>query len=195
MTNPQRISLILACALSLCGCLVPERFSARVDLNPDASYSFRYAGTVVHALAAAQLKKTGTLSDKDRTGLQTDAKRLAAAPDVLRAIYMEDGRFELEIASKKKAGEPLRMLNIFSVSTDRNGVITITSPEIKDKDQQELQQLGIAINGTLEVHLPANAKVLSHNATSSPSFFGLFGGYTWKIGRVDQRPQMQVKVN
>lgn len=86
------------------------------------------------------------------------------------------------------------MLDIFTVSTDKNGIMTITSNEIKDKEKRDLEQIGIKIDGTLEVRLPKNAEVISQNATSTPTFFGMFGTYSWKIGRVDQRPVLKVKL-
>jgi hypothetical protein len=50
------------------------------------------------------------------------------------------------------------------------------------------------MDGTLEVSLPKNAEIISHNATSTPSFFGLLGGYSWKIGAVGDRPMMKVRI-
>lgn len=184
----------LACTALLSGCLVPERFSAKIDVQPDASYTFQYSGTAVHALAAAQIKKTGSLSEKDQNGLKMEAEKLSKRPDVRRTEYKGDGRYELEMESKKKAGESLRMLDIFTVSTDKDGIMTITSNEIKDKEKRDLEQIGIKIDGTLEVRLPKNAEIISQNATSTPTFFGMFGTYSWKIGRVDQRPVLKVKL-
>lgn len=188
------VAMSLACTALLSGCLVPERFSAKIDVQPDASYTFQYSGTAVHALAAAQIKKTGSLSEKDQNGLKMEGEKLSKRPDVRRAEYKGDGRYELEIESKKKAGESLRMLDIFTVSTDMNGIMTITSNEIKDKEKRDLEQIDIKIDGTLEVRLPKNAEVISQNATSTPTFFGIFGKYSWKIGRVDQRPVLKVKL-
>lgn len=182
----------IICAALLSGCLVPERFSAKVEVEPDASYTFSYAGTAIHALAAAQLKKTGSLSEKDQNGLKAEADKLSKSPDVLRATYKGNGRYELEIESKKKAGQPLHLLNIFSVRTDKDGVMTLSSSELKDKDKRELEELGITIDGTMYVRLPKNAEVISHNATSTPTF-GMFGTYSWKIGGIDQRPMMKVR--
>ena len=183
---------VISCLALLSGCLVPERFSAKVEVEPDASYTFRYAGTAMHAVAAAQLKQTGSLSVKDQNDLKAEADKLSKTPDVRRAIYKGNGRYELEIESKKKTGQPLNMLDLFSVRTDKDGIMTISSVELKDKDKRELEKLGITIDGTMEVRLPKNAEVISHNATSTPTL-GIFGTYSWKIGRIDQRPMMKVK--
>jgi predicted ATP-binding protein involved in virulence len=60
----------------------------------------------------------------------------------------------------------------------QDGVITISSPNLSVKDVQKLMKLAIKIDGTLEVVLPTNATIISHNATSEPKFFGLFGTYS-----------------
>ena len=160
------IVLTVTCALFLSGCLIPEKFSAKVEVQPDASYTFFYSGTAVHALAAAQIKKVGSLSEKDENGLKKDAEKFAKNKDIQKIIYKGSGRYEIEIESKKKAGESLSILTIFSVKTDKNGIMTISSNEIKEKEKHELEQLGITIDGKLEVILPKNAEVISHNATS-----------------------------
>lgn len=187
-------TLSLACLVLLTSCLIPERFSAKVDIQPDASYSFDYSGTAVHALAAMQIKKTGKLTEKDQQNLQKEADKFSKKPDVQKAIYKGDGRYELKFVSKKKAGESMNMFDIFTVSTDKNGIMTIASKEMKEKEQRELQELGISVDGTLEIRLPKNAEIISHNATSTPTFFGMLGTYSWKIGRLDQRPMMKIKL-
>lgn len=188
------LALSLASTALLSGCLAPERFSAKVEVQPDASYTFQYSGTVIYAPAAAQIKKAGSLSEKHQNGLKKGADQLSKRPDVRHAIYQGNGRYELEIESKKKAGESLHLLSIFTVDTDKDGVMTIASKEIKEKGQRELEQIGITIDGTLEVRLPKNAEVISHNATSTPTFFGMFRTYSWQIGRIDQRPILKVKL-
>jgi hypothetical protein len=193
----KKIAIIasLACVVLLSSCLIPERFTAKVDIQADASYTFVYAGTAVHGLAAAKIKKAGTLSEKDQMGLKKETERLLKNPDVQNAVYKGNGRYELKIEGKRKTGQTLNMFDIFSVSTDKNGIMTIASKEIKEKGQRELEQLGISVDGTLEVRLPKNAEIISHNASSKPSFFGLFSTYNWKIGDTGQRPMMKIKFN
>jgi hypothetical protein len=50
------------------------------------------------------------------------------------------------------------------------------------------------MDGKLEVVLPRNAEIISNNSTSSPSFFGLLGGYSWKIGAISDKPVMKVRL-
>ena len=49
----------IATAVLLSGCLVPERFVARVDIQPDAGYSYRFDGTAMDAMALLKLQQQG----------------------------------------------------------------------------------------------------------------------------------------
>lgn len=180
-----------ACALALFGCLVPEKFTAKVNLKPDGSYSFSYSGTAVNALVAAQIAQGGALSEKDLKILDADAEKLKKNGEIHKAVHKGNGRYELEIKQEKLAGQPLTVMGTFSVRTDKAGVMTISSIELKDKDKREWTRLGLTINGTLEVHVPKDAEVLSHNATSTPTLG--FGAYSWNIGRIDEQPMMKLK--
>src|SRR5690606_32973115 len=116
-------TLVSTAAFLVSACLVPERFSAKVDVRPDASYTLHYSGSAVHALAAAQIKETGSLKEKDEEGLKREAEKLSKSPDFRKAQYKGKGRYELEIEAERKGGQSLRMLDIFSVRTDKNGVM------------------------------------------------------------------------
>jgi hypothetical protein len=98
------------------------------------------------------------------------------------------------LESKRKSGQALDVLNIFTVRTGKDGVITIASGELDEKGKKQLTQLGIKLDGTLDITVPKNAEVLSHNATSTPSLFGLVGTYSWKIGSIEQRPVMKIRM-
>jgi hypothetical protein len=96
-----------AVSMLLAGCLIPERFNAKAEFHPDGSYSFTYAGTVVHAMGAMQLAKTGKLTAKDDASLEREVAALKRNPDVRRANYKGNGRYELSLESKRKSGQAL----------------------------------------------------------------------------------------
>ncbi|MES2349203.1 MAG: hypothetical protein V4641_16700 [Pseudomonadota bacterium] len=183
-----------AVSMLLTGCLIPERFNAKAEFQPDGSYSFTYAGTAVHAMAAMQLAKAGKLTATDDESLEREVAALKRNPDVRRATYKGNGRYELALESKRKSGQALDVLSIFTVRTGKDGVITIASGELDEKGKKQLAQLGIKLDGTLDITVPKNAEVLSHNATSAPSLFGLVGTYSWKIGSIEQRPLMKIRM-
>ncbi|MRX06783.1 hypothetical protein GJ697_02935 [Pseudoduganella sp. FT25W] len=183
-----------AVSMLLTGCLIPERFNAKAEFQPDGSYSFTYAGTAVHAMAAMQLAKAGKLTAKDDESLEREVAALKRNPDVRRATYKGNGRYDLALESKRKSGQALDVLSIFTVRTGKDGVITIASGELDEKGKKQLAQLGIKLDGTLDITVPKNAEVLSHNATSAPSLLGLVGTYSWKIGSIEQRPFMKIRM-
>jgi len=62
------------------------------------------------------------------------------------------------------------MMNVIAVRQDKDGVITITPQTIAKGDQQSLSQMGVHVDGTVEVKLPSNAKIIYSNATGTPGF-------------------------
>lgn len=189
-----RLAIAALSAVFIAGCLVPEKFTALIAIKPDGSYEYAYAGTAAFAPALAQIQKAGKLSDKDEAGLKGEAEKMKRDTDVRRADYLGGGRYDLLVQGQKNAGQQLRLFDFLNVRTDREGVITISSPEINARTRKELGELGIKIDGTLEVKLPKNAEILSHNASSTPRFFGMFGAYKWKIGSPDQQPMMKLRL-
>jgi hypothetical protein len=181
-------------ATLLAGCLIPEKFTAKADIQPDGSYSASYAGTVVHGLAAMQIAKAGRLSANDDASLKREVDKMKRSPDVQSVSYLGNGKYELALAAKREKGKALDLLNILSIKTGKDGIITISSAKIEEKGKKDLSQLGIKVDGTLTVSIPRNAEVIEQNATTTPSFFGLVGTYSWKIGSVEQRPMMRIRL-
>ena len=192
MRSLRSLITIGSTTLLLSACLVPEQFNAKVEFQSDGSYTFRYVGSAVHAMAAAQIKKSGSLSAKDEDALMSEVVKMEKRPEVKKATYKGAGRYDLDIQDAKKPGQPLKMFNIFSVITDpKSGVTELSSPKLTEKSKADLEQLGMKIDGKLEVSLPKNAEVIFSNATSTPTL--RFGSYSWKIGAIGQRAEMKVK--
>ena len=182
----------LALAASLAGCLVPEKFSAAVEMKPDGSYTYKYDGTATHALAAMAIKKQGALTAKDEAGLKQEADKAAKAPGVRKLDYLGSGRYQVSVDRELKPGQQPDLMKIVSVTKDTAGVFTIAGSPLKQKDKDGLKELGIKIDGTLEVRLPANAKVVSQNADGTPGLISK--AYSWKIGSVDARPEIKFQL-
>lgn len=191
MRKPFALLAATAMAALLAGCLVPERFTAKVDVHPDASFSYRFEGTAIDAMGMLKLRKQGLLSEKDHQGMVDEAQKMSSEPDVQKAVYNGNARFTLEIAGQRIAGESLRLLDMFSVQTDQDGVMTIAAKPLTDKQKNDFSQLGIHVNGKLKVSVPRNAQVISHNASATPTL-GL-GSYSWKIGGLGMRPEIKLR--
>ncbi len=181
--------------IALTGCFIPEKFTASVKMASDGGYSYQYRGLTafVPALLEMQKSKSG-LSSKQEHDLQLQTEKLSKSPDVQKATYTGNGRYDFVIGGARKPGQSANVLDAFHVFTDKEGLINITSVGLKPADKAELQKLGLQIDGKLEVTLPKNAEVVSSNATSTPTFFGLFGTYAWKIGSIEERPMMKIRL-
>ncbi len=186
------IGLFVACTLT--ACLVPEKFVAKVEFHPDASYDYQFDGTASDPLALMELKQRGALSPHTESALKNIGDRMPKERDVRSARYLGNARYDLSIAGHRIPGEDMHLIDILSVVRGNDGVITVSSPELKQKDRQELAKLGIKVDGTLEIKVPSGAQVISQNAQSTPSLFGMIGSYTWKIGTPEQRPLLQFKI-
>ncbi len=188
--NKSAVMLVgLFALVSLTGCLVPEKFSASVKVKPDGSYTYKYDGTAVHVMAAAAIQKQGSLSAKDEAGLKQEAQKAANSPGVQKIRYAGGGRYEISIDQELKPGQQASALKVFSVVNGKDGVYTIAPPNMKPKDRDQLKALNIKVNGKAEVFLPENAKVINHNASSTPGLFSK--AYTWKIGSMDEQPSIR----
>ncbi len=179
----------LSIAVFLTGCLVPEKFSASVAMKSDGSYTYKYDGIAIHILAAEAIRKQGSLSAKDETALKLEAEKASKDKGVRKIGYLGSGKYDLSIEREMQIGPHSGIMNVISVTKSKDGIITIAPVDLKSNDRNRLKQLNINVNGTAEVRLPSNAKVISHNATGTPGL--LSKAYTWKIGAIDQQPNIK----
>ncbi|MBI5926706.1 MAG: hypothetical protein HY836_14040 [Aquabacterium sp.] len=190
--NP-RLILATSLTVALSGCLIPEKFTAKVDIKPDASYRYQYQGTAVHMLAAMQIQKAGHLTAKDEAQLKADADKATKADGVKKLTYQGAGQYEVNVDRDVAPGQRSPVLNIVSLVKGKDDAYTLTASELKPKDRDGLMGLGIKVDGTVEVTLPPNAKVISQNATSTPGVFSK--AYGWKVNGYDARPVLTFKLN
>ncbi|RYE73326.1 MAG: hypothetical protein EOO81_00885 [Oxalobacteraceae bacterium] len=189
MTRFTRLAVMAASALCLTACLVPEKFEASVRFKADGAYVYKYEGSAVHFMAAAAIKQKGSLPAKDEEGLKREAEKAAKALGVQKMNYVGDGRYDIRIEEDVKSGQQVSTLKIFTITRDKEGAYLFAVPPMKDKDRDQLRSLGIKVDGTAEVFLPSNAKVLENNASGTPGLFAK--SYSWKIGGVDDRPMIR----
>lgn len=186
----KRLSSLFLGITLLAGCLVPEKFVAEIQFASDASYTFTYSGITAYTIA---LGKT-TNAERDAAIYRADAEKMLKRPEFKKAEYLDNGRYDIDIEYHKKPGESLKMFNVFSVSTNKEQVVTVTSTVIKPEDRKQIEALGVKVSGKLSVSLPANAEVIEHNATATPYFFGWFGSYSWDIEGFEQQPLIKFKL-
>lgn len=181
----------LGLALTMTGCLVPEKFTARVEFDEKAGYSFNYKGSAFNPMVAEQIRKNGSLSASELEALKKDAERLSKRPGVIKYAYSGNARYEIHLNEQKNPGQALSAFDVFKITTQKDGSVRVFTPSISKQNLEKLKQLGTTVDGTLEVVVPKNAVVIEHNATSTPTLG--FGAYSWKIGKVDQQPMMTLR--
>lgn len=189
--RPLLVITSLATSVLLTGCLIPERFAAKIDIQPDASYDYHFDGSAIDPMAVMKLQQQGFLSDKEQQSLAAEAQKLRQDPDVKKAVYQGKARYQIEMQGHRKAGETLKLLDMFSVQTGNDGVITISAQPLKRKEKADLAQMGFNINGVLRVNVPSGAEVISQNASAAPP--SAAGTYTWRIGDVGLRPEIKLR--
>jgi hypothetical protein len=178
----------------LSACLVPEKFAAKIDFKSDGQYQYSYSGTAIHVLAKMQMESGKALTSKDNDKLKADADMMAKQPDFKRVSYKGDARYELELEGIRKKSDRFSLMDVLTVTTDTTGLTSVESKPISAKDKSEMNKMGWKIDGALEVKLPKNAEITTHNATSTPSFGGLFGAYSWKIGSPETGVSMKFRL-
>lgn len=185
-------------ALSLLtACLIPEKFEAKIDIKSDGTYSFIYDGTLALGAVLEAVEK-GKLDTKTETDLQKFTIELKKDPTFKKVEYIGKGRYKVLVEKQGKAGEAYHFISreskIVSITPQKDGTVGISAMKLDKKLIDQLAALGSKIDGSLSVTLSSGVKVVSHNATSEPSLFGMLGGYKWSIKSPDQVPNMVVKI-
>ncbi len=192
MNNKRILLATLAATSILTGCLVPEKFTASVTMKPDGSYNYKYDGTAKNVLVMQAIKEKKPLSSKDEAYLKAEVEHKAKGKGVKKLNYLGEGRYELTVDQELALGQQAELMPVIAVSKAKDDVITIASMELKPKDREAYKQIGIQMDGTVEVRLPSNAQIITHNASGTPWFFNK--AYSWKIGSLDQAPKITFKL-
>lgn len=197
MELTKRISKVLvAIGLSflLSSCWIPESFEANVDIRSDGSYIFNYDGTMVFAMALVNESKGEELSEEDEAELKTLLEEIKADPETKEARYLGNARYQVLIEKETNTGERYKFLDLFYITPKDEGIIEISIKNIGEKEKSQLEEVGVKVEGVFSVTVADDIEIISHNATSEPTFFGLFGGYSWDVGMSDTDITMIVKV-
>jgi len=187
---------LLLLSLSLTGCWIPEKFTSRVVINNNGSYTFSYDGILTFWLALAAAKE-GALSSQDEAAFKKEEEKIRKEPGFKKVSYISNGRYKVLVEREHKPGEQThfisRMQRIFSVVPKQDGTIEVSGFKLSEKDLAELKKIGAKVDGHLKVSVGRNVDVIKHNATSTPKFFGLFGDYEWHIKSPDVVPFIIVR--
>lgn len=186
---------VLAAALPLTGCLVPETIDADVAIN-GYSYEMNVSSRLGYTRALKVLADGKTLSEKDEAELRSEERKSEGMPGFQTFKYVGDGRYDLVIqldGSLAENGTAIgipntktksRKNNFLTIQRTEDGLMTISSPQIGDEMRKQLESFGIVPKGNVQVTVKSG-KVLDHNAKNQSGLFGTFVGsdpkYSWDI--------------
>jgi hypothetical protein len=179
---------------ALAGCLVPEKFEATLAFNPNGSYDYKYQGTAISMLELVATKE-GKWSRQDELKFKLEREKfLQKNPGWKKFNSLGEGRYDILIEQDMKPGENVNDLKFFRVDWAKNDQLgTVTAHQMKKEEAQEFKKLNIKINGVLNVTLPPGARVLKHNASSTPGMWSK--SYSWTIGSIDDQPEIRFELN
>ena len=188
---------ILLLPFVLAGCLFPEEFESEVEVNKDGTFSFSYDGILVFVPGVLEEYRRGKLSPQandDIKSLEKDLKKDSAFKDV---EYIGHSRFKVEYEKEGVLEGPFYFpgsdAKIFSILPKDGGIVEVGVMNLSDKDIARLEELDLNIDGELTVE--TDGEVMEHNADSTPSLFGLIGGYEWEIDSLkDSSPRMVISI-
>lgn len=183
-TNHFIVFTLLLIATLLTSCWLPEKFNAEIDINKDGSYTLIYDGILTFVMAKAAEIEQGKLSAKDEKDLKDLEKEFKEDKNFKKVKYLGHAQFKVLYEQKGTLNSPVYFLGkdmrILSIIPSSNNTVEIKGMKLDKSDIQQLNELKMKIDGELEVS--TDAKILKHNAKSSPKFFG---GYKWKIKSID----------
>lgn len=164
----------------MASCLVPEEFTATLNVDKSKNFQFVYEGTIAYAPALAEIRKSGLLSSAGETELKKGEAELRGKPGFTSVEYVGHGRYKVRYqeTGSVQSGKKL-FLDLIEFRTSPSGGIRILGTDISPDGRKQLSEIGLKLDGTLKV--TTDLKVIEHNATSTPWFGGLFGAYEWHI--------------
>lgn len=190
----SRLSALGAC-LIISGCLAPEKFSASIRFDSANTYVYRYAGTAADAGALASMAEEGRLGTAAEDKLRALAREVNARKDGSgRFEYVGNARYNLDTEERLKVGEESRLAPFLDIQRGQDGTIVIgpaQSPsQVPDGGEEMFEAIGLHPEGTLQITLPAEARVVTQNADSSTAGAGTEQVYEWNITDLKKLPHL-----
>lgn len=197
MKNALKCLIVFIAMFALSGCLIPEKFTSSFTINSDGSADFKYDGTMVYA-AVAEQAAAGKLTSKDEKELEAFVGEFKKDKSFRSAKYIGRARYQVVFEQHITPGKPFYFPGQGSAMVmllpTNDGQLELRAITIKEKDLAGLKKASINIDGTVSANIAKGLTIVKHNATSTPSLFGLFGSYSWRIkSPTDPTPYMLLK--
>ena len=175
----------VAFSVSTLSCFVPETFHATLNVDKARRYHFTYDGTIVFGLALDEIGKSGAMSPSSDEKMRELVLELRETPGFVSAEYVGRGRFRVQFRESGVITSGRQVfLDLVKFNVDRAGRIRVQGANVSLKDQRQLKDSGLKLDGT--IRLTTALSVVEHNAPTTPWFGGLFGAYKWRVDSAQQ---------
>lgn len=191
------LCVVLALAVLLPGCFVPQSYSARIKIERSGAYHASMEGTALypeswHALRrvnaeakAGKFKEPADLKKAKDEALAPLAKQLEAlkADKRIQSVSpIGDGRVRFSVGGTWELDRGLLVLNKLetpiSYAVAEDGSVRL---RVKDAIHGPgARALGVVTEGSLAITVAEGVEVLEHNAQRTPTT--PLGAYRWTIG-------------
>jgi hypothetical protein len=166
----------------LVSCFVPEKFTARLEINNDGSYSFTYDGILTYVLAKAALMQ-GPLSEEDKEEIKEIGNKFKEEPGFKKATYIGKGQYEVLYEKTGKDSESFYFLDkdycFFSIEFSKGDSIEVSGFQLDKESLANMEQLNLKVDGDFEIL--TNANVVKHNSKMKVNKIKDKYCYKWKV--------------
>jgi hypothetical protein len=200
-----RLAALLAAPLLLTGCLLtPGKFTSKLTINADRSFTYAYAGEVYALDQDGSIGETGTSADAKSTAAkkaEAEAKNRAIADALSKEAgyrsvrYLGDGKFviDYEISGRLDHAfiypfnlDAQAIVPFVAVELRANGTVRVKAPGFaNDAKDQAGPMSGMADSSSDKMDgafvLDTDAEIVSTNNEEGPQAAGARKLLSWKV--------------
>lgn len=178
--------LLAACSLFLAGCLLPEKFVCHLHVDQNQNFTFRYEGTMVHAL----LLSPG-LTAKDKAESRAIAGEVAAElskmPGIVSAKPLDNGRVSI-VAEQRGRIRDQREPLFGSIHLRPGAGDSVRIEWASMSREEDIAKMDYHLDG--EFKLTTDGVITSHNGV--PGAVGMLDGALIALGLKSEAPMQNV---
>ena len=190
--RPFLVMTALATAALLSGCLIPEHFSAKIDIQPDASLDYSYEGTAIDPMAMLKMQRQGILSDKEQQSLAAEAQKLRQNPDVKKRSIWARPAISWKWRAAAKRASPS---SCWTCSPSRAAMTGDDDCRATGQAQGESRPCPDGCPDKRQPARQCSRRRRGHISQCEQRPASGSGSYTWRIGEVGVRPEIKLRFN
>lgn len=182
------ITFLCMVMLLFSGCIVPEIFDIKLNVDKNGRFSFRYEGTLAF-LPVVQEAIEGDLSKEDERDARAELEQGLKEDGFTNIKYQGKGRTHVKYEYSGKLDKFWEFMDLIEISRDQFGKVSIETNKIQ-LSPEETDKLRLKIDG--KVTITTDAEVIKHNGRAKKGLIGKVS-YNWRIKSVnDPMPEMVI---